>query len=182
MSRTRTDIATGMLARTLAAATWALVALAITGCVGGSDDPAPGNATVSRIVDGDTIEVVLNGSTERVRLIGIDTPEIAHDAFGDRPANDAECFGDEATAFITSLVPVGATVRLERDVVGRDDYGRLLAYVYRESDGVFVNYEMVRQGFAQPMSIPPNTTYRALMVQAARDAADDRAGLWSACR
>lgn len=180
MSRTRPDVATGMLARAIA--TSVSVVLAITGCVGGSDEPEPGNATVSRIIDGDTIDVVVGGRTERVRLIGIDTPEIAHEPFGDRPANDAECFGDEATAFITSLVPVGSTVRLERDVVGRDDYGRLLAYVYRESDGVFVNFEVVRQGFAQPMSIPPNTTYRALMAQAARDAAADRAGLWSACR
>ena len=140
------------------------------------------NATVDRIVDGDTIDVVIDGREERVRLTGIDTPEIAHEAFGGRPANDAECFADEATAFITALLPVGSPVRLERDVVGRDDHGRLLAYVYRPSDGVFVNYEIVRQGYARPLSIAPNTTHSELMVEAARNAERDAAGLWSACR
>ena len=177
------------------AGTALLVLVAVSGCDRGSavagppsgQSPAPvasvaANATVDRIVDGDTIEVVIDGRAERVRLTGIDTPEIAHEAFADRPANDAECFGDEATAFVTSLIPVGSPVRLERDVVGRDDYGRLLAYVYRASDGVFVNYEIVRQGYARPLSIAPNTAHRELMVQAARDAERADAGLWAACR
>ena len=83
--------------------------------------------------------------------------------------------------FTESLLPVGTPVRLERDVVGRDDYGRILAYVYRADDGIFVNYEIVRQGYAQPLTIPPNVTFSELMVQAARDAERDDAGLWSAC-
>jgi len=139
------------------------------------------NAVVEHIVDGDTIDVLVDGRAERVRLTGIDTPEVAHDAFGDRPANDAECFGDQATAFITSLLPAGTPVRLERDIVGRDDYGRVLAYVYRADDGIFVNYEIVRQGYAQPLTIPPNVTFADLMVDAARDAEADDVGLWSAC-
>jgi micrococcal nuclease len=139
------------------------------------------NAVVEHIVDGDTIDVLVDGREERVRLTGIDTPEVAHGAFGDRPANDAECFGDQATAFITSLLPAGTPVRLERDIVGRDDYGRVLAYVYRADDGVFVNYEIVRQGYAQPLTIPPNVTFADLMVDAARDAEADDVGLWSAC-
>lgn len=140
------------------------------------------NASVEWIVDGDTIDVVIDGREERVRLIGIDTPEIAHESSGNRPGNGAECFADEAHALTASLLPIGTPVRLERDVVGRDDYGRLLAYVYRASDGVFVNHEIVRRGYAQPLTIPPNVAHSELMVQAARDAERDDAGLWSACR
>ena len=133
--------------------------------------------TVERVVDGDTIDVRVGGRVERVRLTGIDTPEIAH-----RPEDVAECFADEAAAFTTSLVPIGTVVRLERDVVGRDDYGRLLAYVYRVDDGVFVNWEVVRHGFALPLSIPPNEAMAEAIVHAARAAQADGAGLWTACR
>ena len=174
------------------AAVITVAVVTVSGCDRGAADAGPlssapatavdANATVAHIVDGDTIDVVVDGREERARLTGIDTPEIAHEAFADRPANDAECFADEATAFITSLIPAGSPIRLERDVVGRDDYGRLLAYVYRASDGVFVNYELVRQGYARPLSIAPNTTHSELMVQAARDAERADAGLWSACR
>ena len=139
------------------------------------------NAEVDHIVDGDTIDVIIDGTEERVRLTGIDTPEISHAASGSRPASIGECFGEEATEFTESLLPIGTPVLLERDVVGRDDYGRLLAYVYRAEDGIFVNYEIVRQGFAQPLTIPPNVTFSELMVQAAREAEADDVGLWSAC-
>lgn len=173
-----------------AAATIAVIAGA--GCGPGSPDVDPSasdtltaidaNATVERIVDGDTIDVLIDGQEERVRLTGIDTPEIAHEAFGDRRANDAECFADEAHSFVAGLLPIGSQVRLERDVVGRDDYGRLLAYVYRAEDGIFVNLEIIRQGYASPLTIAPNVTHHELMVQAARDAERDDVGLWSACR
>ncbi len=143
--------------------------------------PVEPNATVDYIVDGDTIDVIIDGAEERVRLTGIDTPEISHAASGSRPASVGECFGDEATAFTAALLPVGTPVRLERDVVGRDDYGRLLAYVYRAGDGIFINYEIARQGYAQPLTIPPNVTFSEVMVQAARDAESANLGLWSAC-
>ena len=136
--------------------------------------PAGANAVVTAIVDGDTIDVDVGDREERVRLIGIDTPEIAHPAFGDRPPNDAECFGDEAQRYTGELLAVGSGVRLERDVVARDDYGRLLAYVYRAADGAFVNYEIVRHGFAQPLTIAPNTTFAELFVDAARSAEQRR--------
>ena len=146
--------------------------------------PAPmePNATVEWVIDGDTIDVLVDGDQERVRLTGIDTPEVAREATETRPSRPGECFGEEATEFTRGLLPVGTPVRLERDVVGRDDFGRLLAYVYRASDGIFVNYEIVRQGYAQPLTIPPNVTFSDLMVQAARDAEAVDAGLWSACR
>lgn len=139
------------------------------------------NATVEWIVDGDTIDVVVDGRQERVRLIGIDTPEVAHAASGARPAQAAECFGSEAQRFTSGLIPAGTPVRLERDVVARDDFGRLLAYVYRAADGILVNYELARQGYAQPLTIPPNVAFREQIVEAARRAEADQAGLWAAC-
>lgn len=157
------------------------LAVLLAGCGGGPTSDS-GDATVTRIVDGDTIDVLVAGREDRVRLIGIDTPEVAHEAFGDRPANDAECFGDEASAFTASLLPIGTAVRLERDVVGRDDYGRLLAYVFRADDGLFVNHEIVLAGYAQPLTIAPNVTHHDLVVDAAREAEREGAGLWSACR
>lgn len=160
-----------------------VIGLLATGCDTGSMPGDGGRATVEYVVDGDTIDVVIvDGRRERVRLLGIDTPEIAHAATGDRPGNDAECFGDEASALTAALVPAGTPVRLERDVVGRDDYGRLLAYVYRASDDLFVNHELVRRGYAQPLTIPPNVTYHELLVGAARDAERTDVGLWAACR
>ena len=169
----------------------ALVAAAsglLGACGGGAAPAAPpttgaveANATVDHIVDGDTVDVVVDGVEERVRLIGIDTPEIAHAASGSRPEQVAECFGDEAKTYTESLLAVGTPVRLERDVVARDDYGRLLAYVYRASDGVLVNYEIIRHGYAQPLTIPPNVAFSDLMVDAARQAERDDTGLWSVC-
>ena len=133
------------------------------------------NAVVDDVVDGDTIDVIINGREERIRLIGIDTPETK------KPNSPIECFGPEATAFTELLLPVGTRVRIERDIVNRDDYGRLLGYVYRVDDGIFVNYEVMRQGFGQPLSIGPNDLYAQLFTDAARAAEADGAGLWAAC-
>jgi micrococcal nuclease len=175
-------------------ATLAVCGLALTcGCGGqiagdvadststGADGTAA-NAAVESIVDGDTIDVAIGGRSERVRLIGIDTPEIAHPASGGRAANAAECFGEEAAGFTEQLLPVGTPVRLARDVVARDDYGRLLAYVFRASDGVLINYELARQGYAQPLTIAPNTRFASRILDATRQAESDEAGLWGACR
>ncbi len=154
-----------------------------------SDPPADGseatptggdaNATVTYIVDGDTIDALIDAPggavEERIRLIGIDTPETK------RPDTPIECFGPEATGAITELVPVGTPIRVERDVVARDDFGRLLGYVYRAEDGTFVNLELVRRGFATPLSIEPNVTFRERIVEAARTAEAEDLGLWAAC-
>jgi micrococcal nuclease len=168
---------------------WTVVVLTtafVAGCTGTHSDatelPRGANAVVTKILDGDTVDVDVAGREERVRLIGIDTPEIAHDAFDGRAANDAECYGAEAQQYTEGLLTIGSGVRLERDVVARDDYGRLLAYVYRASDGAFVNYEIVRHGFAQPLTIAPNTHFVDLFVDAARTAEHDDVGLWAACR
>lgn len=131
--------------------------------------------TVTAIVDGDTIDITIGGRSERVRLLAIDTPEIAH---RDEPG---ECFGDVAADHLATLLPVGAIVRLERDIVGRDDYGRLLAYVYRTGDELFVNVAMVAAGLATPLVIAPNVAHRDDVVDAARRAEAGDVGLWAAC-
>ena len=79
------------------------------------------------------------------------------------------------------LLPAGTAVRLERDVVGRDDYGRLLAYVHRVDDGLFVNEAIIRQGYATPLTIEPNDTFAGQFVAAATAAENDGLGLWAAC-
>ena len=163
-----------------------LVAVGLCALYACSDDPAapppaapPGgvapNATVVRIVDGDTIVVDFDGDDERVRLIGIDTPESV------KPDTPVECFGKEASAFTASLLPEGTPVRVERDIEARDDFGRLLGYVMRADDGLFVNLEIVEQGYAQPLTIAPNVAHADEFVAAARDAEAADRGLWSAC-
>ena len=93
----------------------------------------------TRVIDGDTIIVRMNGIKVRVRLIGVDTPETKH------PKKPVEYFGKEASAFTKSMVESNK-VRLEYDQEKRDKYGRLLAYVYLE-DGSFLNAEIVKQGY-----------------------------------
>ena len=133
------------------------------------------NATVIYVTDGDTIGVEIDGVEERVRLIGIDTPETK------KPDTPVECFGPEATAFTTSLLPKGTSLYVERDVEARDIYGRLLAYVYRSEDGVFVNLEIVQQGYARPLTIPPNVAHADEFVVGARNAEATNVGLWAGC-
>jgi micrococcal nuclease len=157
----------------------ALLALVVVvGCQGGSSPASTtvaGAAVVEFVIDGDTVDVVIDGEEERVRLIGIDTPESRVE--GGQP----ECFGPEAAAFTAELLPAGTPVRLKRDVVGRDDYGRLLAYVHRIDDGLFVNEAIVRQGYATPLTIEPNDTFAGVFAAAATAAESDGLGLWAAC-
>ena len=139
-------------------------------------EPDNGIATVAHVVDGDTIDVEIGGRTERVRLTGIDTPETK------KPNAPVECWGPEASAYTTSLLPVGTVVRIERDVVGRDDYGRLLGYVYLvDRSDLFVNLEIVEQGFAQPLTIEPNSAFAPAFAAAARRAERSDRGMWGAC-
>ena len=133
------------------------------------------NATVERVVDGDTIVVVIDGQRETVRLIGIDTPETV------KPNTPVECFGPEASARTKELLPRGTPVRLERDAEARDDYGRLLAYVRRAQDAMFVNLVLVEEGNAGLLTFPPNTAHTEEFVAAASAAERAGLGLWSAC-
>lgn len=133
------------------------------------------NATLLWVIDGDTIDATVDGRRQRVRLIGIDTPETK------KENTPVECYGPEATAFAQSLLPKGTALYLERDVVGRDDYGRLLAYVYRADDRVFINSEMVRQGFARLLTVPPNVSHVDDFIAVNREARTAKRGLWGAC-
>jgi micrococcal nuclease len=143
-------------------------------------NPTDANATIDRVVDGDTVDVIIDGSTERVRLIGIDTPETV------KPDSPVECFGPEASAYTKHLLPEGTPVRLERDAEARDDYGRLLAYVFvigapGPDDDLFVNLEIVREGYAALLTFPPNVAHVDEFVEAARAAEAADLGLWAAC-
>jgi micrococcal nuclease len=174
---------------------WAIVALAIplvTACqssrAGSSESPPSstagppatssskgGNAVVRRVIDGDTIDVSIGSRHERVRLIGIDTPETKD------PRKPVQCYGPQASALTESLLPPSTAIRLERDEEARDDYGRLLAYVYRARDGLFVNLTLARDGAARELSIRPNTAYEAEIAAAVATARAARRGLWGAC-
>lgn len=133
-------------------------------------------ATVIEVIDGDTVDLSIGDHRQRVRLIGVDTPETKH------PRKPVQCFGHEATAFTESLLAHGTKVRLERDAEARDTYDRLLVYLYRDSDNMFINLELVRQGFAHVLTIEPNIAYIDQFVGAARDAQLNNRGLWQACR
>ncbi len=152
----------------------ALVA-AVSSCAG-ADDVDDGAATVVEIVDGDTLVARFGSRTETIRLIGIDTPETVHP---DRPV---ECFGPEASAFLAEVIPPGTEIRVRRDVVARDHFDRLLGYVYRARDDLFVNGEVVAQGFGRPLSIEPNDTYAIEFVRVAHEAQQANRGVWAACR
>ncbi len=129
--------------------------------------PAQGDdASVVRVIDGDTIEVT--GGT-RVRLIGVDTPETA------------ACFNADATRYANELLPAGTQVRLVYDVQRLDSFGRTLAYVYKLSDGVFVNLALARNGFAQQLTVPPNVAHAEEFRIAAASARTADLGLWRAC-
>lgn len=127
---------------------------------------------VVRIVDGDTL--VLADLDERLRLIGIDTPETP-------PGEPPDCYGDEATAHLEALVPPGTEVAVTFDVERTDQYGRPLGYLRRTDDGTFVNLAMVADGYASALTIPPNVRHEAAFVAAQQEARDAGRGLWSAC-
>jgi micrococcal nuclease len=136
--------------------------------------PDPSVARVVSVVDGDTIRVrYVSGHIGPVRYIGIDTPETP-------PDGQAACYGEPAARFNAGLVS-GERVRLIQDRDRRDRYGRLLAYVYRERDRLFVNAELVRRGYAQPLTIPPNVTYAKKFRTLASQARSARRGLWAHC-
>jgi micrococcal nuclease len=135
----------------------------------------PGHATVVRVVDGDTLVVHVGGTDESVRLIGIDTPETV------APDRPVECYGAEASEHLAALTPAGTELQLERDIEARDVYDRLLAYVYRADDGLFVNRAQVEGGYAEAKDYPPNTARRTELHQVEAAARTGGAGLWGAC-
>jgi micrococcal nuclease len=153
-----------------------VIALLVTG---GDDDPEPAleksssqTAAVTRVVDGDTVEVRIDGVVEDLRYIGVDTPESV------KPDTPVECFGPEASEFNSELVE-GETVRLVYDAERRDVYERLLAYVY--VGNTFVNAELVRRGYATTLTIAPNDRFAAMFDRLEREASAAGRGLWGEC-
>lgn len=131
--------------------------------------------TIDKVIDGDTVVVHLGRDRVTVRLLGIDTPETKH------PTKPVQCFGHDASERTKALLPRGTVVRLEHDIEERDAYGRLLAYVWRSDDGLFINLDLLVGGYADVLSIAPNT-FHAEEFRIARD--DARAaprGLWRTC-
>jgi len=155
-----------------------LAAVALYTATAGDNSPAHGpesGGQVLRVVDGDTIHVQVDGRDETVRYIGVDTPESV------KPGTPVQCFAKQAGAFNERLV-AGERVRLVADAEERDRYGRLLAYVYRARDGVFVNAALVRRGYAVPLTIPPNVAHAGAFRRLAASARRKGRGLWSSCR
>ena len=159
------------------ATTRALLALGLILLLGGCDDAGPPRplatqsnsthaATVTRNTDGDTLWLSGIG---KVRLIGVDTPEV----FG-----QAECYGREASAFAERVLPPGTHVRYRLGTDPRDRYGRALAYVYL-ADGRMFNTLLTERGYATPLTVPPNVEYASVFLAAARRAREAARGLWS---
>jgi micrococcal nuclease len=147
-----------------------VLALLLAGCGCGGAEPSL--ARVERVVDGDTILVRIDGRRERVRYIGVDTPESV------KPGTRVQCFGKAASAANRRLVE-GREVRLEYDAEARDRYGRLLAYVYRGE--LLVNAELIRQGYGKPLEIAPNLAHAVELRRLAVSARRAHRGLWSRC-
>ena len=158
-----------------------LIALSISRCgTGGSTEPpGPVSAKVTRVVDGDTIDVTMpDGDADTVRYIGIDTPETV------KPGTPVQCGGPRAHAVNERLVG-GRTVILRFDAERRDVYGRLLAYVYRSGGSggrsLFVNAELARRGIARTLTIPPNDSHAPLFARLTARAGVRGRGLWGRC-
>lgn len=157
----------------------AFVVLSCTACGDAVDLPAGANAIVERVIDGDTIDArfVVNGRAvdERVRFIGVDTPETK------KPGSPIECFGPEASARTAELLPPGTPIMVHRDTEPRDDYGRLLGYVYRTSDGLFVNETLLAEGFASKLAISPNDRLATHFAAVEAEARESGLGMWASC-
>ncbi|MBE3588750.1 MAG: thermonuclease family protein [Thermoanaerobacteraceae bacterium] len=135
-------------------------------------------ATVTYVVDGDTVHVVLaGGREEKVRFIGVNTPE---------STKKVEPYGKEAAAYTKRRLD-GRKVWLEKDVAERDKYGRLLAYIWLsppKDDGEaevrarMYNAELLLNGYAQVMTVPPNVKYADLFVKLQQEAREAKKGLW----
>lgn len=162
----------------------ALLASACSSSPASTAPPAPGTgqftapppdatpATIERVVDGDTVELT-DGTT--VRILSVDTPETV------APNRPVECWGPEASARTAELLPAGTDVLLASDVETHDRYGRTLAYVWRASDGLFIDAELLARGDARVLIIEPNNAHAAELTALSETARSQSLGLWGAC-
>lgn len=146
----------------------ATVAVSLSGCRSSAPHT---EATVERIVDGDTIDVLVDGESRRVRLLNIDAPESVD------PDQAVECLGPEAAEHLARLLPVGTAVGLAYDEERTDSYGRELAGVF--TDETFVNAEMARAGLADAILVQPNERFFAEVDKARAEAEEAGVGLYS---
>jgi micrococcal nuclease len=174
----------GYGARTQVAGLALAAVLALSGCNSGTaskaeppasadTDSGSAQATVVRVIDGDTFKASINGEEKTVRLLNVDTPETKD------PNAPVECLGPEATKGLEQLLPVGAEVRLELDIEPLDKYGRTLAGVF-DSGGKLVNAEVARLGLGIPVLFEPNRKFYPPVVAAFDEARTRGAGLNSA--
>lgn len=140
------------------------------------EPPVVVEGVVVSVVDGDTVRVDMDGWVESVRLIGIDTPETGAGGYTER-----ECGGPEATLFLRGLLPEGEPVHVELGVEQFDRYGRVLGYVHRADDGLFVNLEVAVAGYADELAIPPNTLWSDVIAKAVLLAQEQQLGIWRMC-
>ncbi|MHC4269770.1 MAG: thermonuclease family protein [Planctomycetota bacterium] len=140
--------------------------------------------TVTRIIDGDILQALYGERENRIRLIGIDTPESRVNKKAKRDANMSEKniktiieMGRKAKKYVDGLVKRGDLITIEFDVQERDKYGRLLCYVYL-SNGKMLNEEIVNAGYANVMTIPPNVKYKDMFLRAYKQAREKKRGLW----
>ena len=137
-------------------------------------DPVKGS--VSDVIDGDTIKVETGRGVERVRLIGIDTPEVDHSG------PDDECYGEESKAFLGAMIK-NRTVWLTFDSECIDDYGRTLAYVHRGfEDNEFIQRVLLKGGWASTFAVVPNVSFQSTFAADQAQAQAEGGGLWGDCR
>jgi endonuclease YncB( thermonuclease family) len=182
--------------RTTGRAAWALLVVALVALVtlilasacAGDGGPTPPvadgaqqrptgptrEASLARVVDGDTIRVLVDGVEERVRYIGIDTPEL-----NETSQATPEPYAEAATAANARLLAEGRLV-LEKDVSERDRYGRLLRDIWVEQEGTWtlLNLALVAEGFAQVSTYPPDVRYVEVLLAAQAEARATGHGLW----
>lgn len=140
-------------------------------------------ARVVRVVDGDTLVAEIKGKHEKIRLIGIDTPESVHP-----DAKKNNIYGEKASAYVKSILKEGDTIYLEEDEKDQDQYGRLLRYVWLETPNNAKSYEQIKEkqlngkllyeGYAVAKSYAPNTKYRRKFEIIAEEAMNCKNGLW----
>lgn len=150
----------------------------IAGEATSSTEIAKDTYRVNRVIDGDTIEVLIEGEPKTVRLIGINTPETVD------PRRPVQCFGKEASNKMKELVD-GKWVRLEKDVSDTDKYGRLLRYIFlplENGESLFVDDYLVRQGYANAVSYPPDVKYYEQFKKAEEEARRQNLGLFNKCK
>lgn len=132
---------------------------------------------VTKVIDGDTIEIETG---ERVRFIGVDTPETVH------PKKSVQCFGKEASNKTKGLLE-GKIVYLEKDISHTDRYDRLLRYIYLPNpdapqEVIFVNEYLIEQGYGRVITYPPDVKYHPQLLEAQKKAQEEKRGLWDRCK